>query len=92
MEMVMRVVVADARNATMLARRSAVDFGAERVRLWRDRPEVEVELMQSADRALLRLPEAVERWLDGAAVAFAELWVGGRSNKLARRAPIASAP
>jgi hypothetical protein len=87
--MVMRVVVADGGNAAMLARRLAGDFGAERVRLWRDRPEVEVELTQNSDRALLRLLEAVERWLDGAAVASAELWVGERSYRLGRRVPIA---
>jgi hypothetical protein len=88
--MEMRVVVADGGSASALAQRLAVEFRGERVRLGRDRPEVEVEVKQESDRGLLRLLDAVEGWLDGAAVASAELWYGEHSYRLARRAPIAS--
>jgi hypothetical protein len=88
--MEMRVVVADGGSASTLAQRLAVEFGGERVRLGRDQPEVGVEVRQDSDRALLRLLDAVEGWLDGAVVASAVLWFGEHSYRLARRAPIAS--
>jgi hypothetical protein len=88
--MEMRVVVADAESASTLAQRLAVEFREKHVRLGRDQPEVKVELKQDSDRALLRLLDAVEGWLDGAAVASAELWSGEHSYRLASRARIAS--
>jgi hypothetical protein len=88
----MRIAVPDAargRGATSaIGDRLVAGFGAERVSL--KRPEVDVEIARDSDRGVLRVLDAVERWIDQAGVGFAELGLGDRSYRLAPGAPIAS--
>lgn len=86
--MEMRIVVPDAASASALAERLTVAFGAERILLWADRPEVEIQVERESDRAVLRVLDAVERWLDQAGVSFAELWLGKRSYRAHRWIPV----
>ncbi len=88
--MEMRIVVADAASASALAERLAVAFGAERISLWGDRPEVGIRVERESDRAVLRVLDAVDRWLDQTGVGFAEMWLGKRSYRVARWAPVES--
>jgi hypothetical protein len=88
--MEMRIVVADDANASALALRLAVVFGGERVTLADDHHEVDLDIERGSDRTILRVLDAVERWLDGAATASAELWLGEHSYRLLKRAPIAT--
>lgn len=88
--MQMRIVVADSASATALALRLAVVFGGECVALADDQREVDLDVDRGSDRAILRVLDAVERWLDGAAAASAELWLGEHSYRLSKRAPIAT--
>ena len=88
----MRIVVPDAargRDATStIGDRLVAGFGAERVSL--KRPEVDVEIAGDSDRGVLRVLDAVERWVDQAGVGFAELGSAIRWYRLAPGAPIAS--
>ncbi len=86
--MEMRIMVPDRGSASALALRLASVFGGDRVTLTDDRHEVDLDIERGSDRTILRVLDAVERWLDGAAVGSAELWLGERSYTLARRAPI----
>jgi hypothetical protein len=86
--MEMRIVVPDAACASALAERLTVAFGAERISLWADRPEVGLRVGRESDRAVLRVLDAVEGLLDQAGVGFAELWLGKRSYRFARWAPL----
>ncbi len=88
--MKMRIVVADGASASALALRLAAVFGGERVTLADDHPEVDLDVERGSDRTILRVLDAVERWLDGAAIASAELWLGENSYRLLKRAPIAT--
>ncbi|MCL4289901.1 MAG: hypothetical protein KJ051_06460 [Thermoleophilia bacterium] len=89
--MEMRIVVADAASASALAERLAVALGAERISRWGDRPEVGIRVEQESesDRAVLRVLDAVDRWLDQTG-GFAEMWLGKRSYRVARWAPVES--
>jgi hypothetical protein len=91
-EMEMRIVVGDAGSASTLAERLTAVFGTECISLWVDRPEVEVRVEGGVDRSVLRVLDAVDRWLDQAGLAWAELWLGERSFRVARSAPSSSAP
>jgi hypothetical protein len=86
-EMQMRIVVADAGSAASLADRLAAALGAERILLWGDRREVDVRVEQDSDRVILRVVDAVVRWLDHVGVGFAEMWLGKRSYTVARGIP-----
>ena len=88
--MVMRIVVPDAANPGALAERLSVVFGTERVALGGDRGEVAIRVARESDPAVLRVLDAVERWLDQAAVASAEMWLGKHSYRIARRPPAAT--
>jgi hypothetical protein len=82
--MEVRIVVSEAEGASALAERLNVAFGAERISLRRDRPEVDVRVEGNTDRAVLRVLDAVEAWLDRTAVGWAEMWLGERSYRVAR--------
>ena len=86
--MQMRIVVADAGSAASLADRLTVAFGAERISLRGDRQRVDVRVERESDRAILRVLDAVVRWLDHVGVGFAEMWLGKRSYTVARRMPV----
>ena len=86
--MKMRIVVEDARNASTLAEALTTDFGHDRIWLWGDRPEVEVRVEGGLDRTVLGVLDTVERWLDQAGFASAEMWLGERSYRLAKWAPV----
>ena len=82
--MEMRIVVPDADSATKLADQLSVDFGFECVSLRRDRREVDILIDREPEPAIVRILEAVERWLDQAHTGSAEMWFGERSYRLAR--------
>jgi hypothetical protein len=86
--MEMRIVVPDEASASALAQRLSVTFGSERISLATERREVDVLVEQESDPAILRVLEAVERWLDQAAVGSAEMRLGEHSHKVARWVPI----
>jgi hypothetical protein len=86
--MEMRIVVPDAASASALAQRLTIAFGAERISLAGESPEVDVLVDQESDPAILRVLVAVERWLDQAAVGSAEMWLGENSYTVARWVPI----
>ena len=62
--MEMRIVVPDATSASALAERLTVAFGARRISRLHDRPEVGVQVGRHSDRAVLRVLDAVDGWLD----------------------------
>jgi hypothetical protein len=86
--MEMRIVVGDAGGASTLADRLTAAFGAECISLWSDRREVGVRVAGGVDRSLLRVLDTVDRWLDHGGLAWAEIWLGERSFKVARSAPL----
>jgi len=86
----MRIVVPDAASATALAERLTVSFGAARVSCRRDRTEVGIRVGRHSDRAVLRVLDAVDGWLDYAGAGFADMRLGTRSYRIARRAPVES--
>ena len=86
--MKMRIVVEDAGSASTLAEALTTDFGHDRISLGGDRPEVEVRVDGGLDRTVLRVLDTVERWLDQAGFASAEMWLGKRSYMLAKSAPV----
>jgi hypothetical protein len=86
--MKMRIVVPDATSAKGLAERLSLALGAERISLRGDRGEVDVRVERGSDRTVLRVLDAVERWLDHAGVGSVEMRLGERSYKLARWVPV----
>ena len=86
----MRIVVADATSASALAERLTVAFGAHRISRWADPPEVGVRGGRHSDRAVLRVLDAVDGWLDQAGAGFADMRLGKRSYRVARWAPVES--
>jgi len=86
----MRIVVHDATSAGALAERLTVAFGAHRISRWGDRPEVGIQVGRHSDRAVLRVLEAVDGWLDQAGAGFADMQLGKRSYRVDRRAPVES--
>ncbi|MGZ4381550.1 MAG: hypothetical protein ACXVZ2_07005 [Gaiellaceae bacterium] len=86
--MEMRIVVQDGASATSLAERLSAVFGAERIALWGDRRAVDIQVERESDHVVLQVLDAVERWLDQAAVGSAEMWLGEHSYKVARWIPI----
>jgi hypothetical protein len=86
--MEMRIVVPDAESASLLADRLSVDFGSECVSLRREQREVDVLIDREPEPAILRILDAVERWLDQAHTGSAEMWLGERSYRLARWVPV----
>lgn len=88
--MEMRIVVPDATSASALAEGLTVAFGADRISRWADLPEVGVRCGRHADRAVLRVLDVVEGWLDQAGAGFADMQLGKRSYRIARFAPVES--
>jgi hypothetical protein len=87
-EMEMRILVPEAASTSTLAERLSVVVGAERISLLDDRREVGVRVEGASDRAVLRVIDTVERWLEERAAGSAELWLGEHSYRLARSAPV----
>jgi hypothetical protein len=90
--MEMKIVVQDAASATSLAARLTSVFGADRIALWRDRPEVDIRVEQESDGLVLQVLDAVERWLDQSTFGSAEMRLGEHSYKVARWIPIEETP
>ena len=82
--MEMRIVVPDATSASALAERLTVAFGAHRISRLGERPEVGVEVGRHSDRAVLRVLDAVDGWLDHAGAGFADMRLGKRSYRFTR--------
>lgn len=85
--MEMRIVVPTAGNCGALADRLAAAYGTERISFSGDRPEIEVHVAGESDRTVIGVLESVERWLDQAGLASAEMWLGEHLYRLARWAP-----
>jgi hypothetical protein len=86
--MEMRIVVPDRASATALAERLTSAFGTEQILLRRERREVDVLIDREPDSSILRVLDAVERWLDQATVGSAEMWLGDHSYRLAKWMPV----
>jgi hypothetical protein len=86
--MEMRIVVPDPASASELAERLTLVLGAEHISLLGDRQEVDVRVERGSDRAILRVLDAVERWLEHASAGSAEMWLGDHSYRLARWVPV----
>jgi hypothetical protein len=86
--MEMRIVVGDASSASALAERLVVAFGADRIILAGDRPEVGVRVEGESDRTVIGVLDTVERWLDHAGVGSADMWLGENSYRVARWVPV----
>lgn len=81
--MVMRIVVPALGSASALADRLSTTYGTERISLSRDRPEIAVQVADESDGAVIGIVESVERWLDQAGLASAEMWLGEHLYRLA---------
>ena len=86
--MEIRIVVPDAGSVRTLADQLVTSVGSDCVSLRADCPEVVVRVAGESDRTVLRVLDAVERWLDHAGVAAAEMWLGEHSYRLARSVPL----
>jgi hypothetical protein len=82
--MEMRIVVPDAASASVLADRLSVACGSDRITLRDERREIDVLIDREPDSAILRVLDAVERWLDQSRVGPVEMWLGDRSYTFAR--------
>jgi hypothetical protein len=82
--MEMRIEVPDATSASALAERLTAAFGAHKISRPDERPEVGVEVGRHSDRAVLRVLDAVDGWLDHTGAGFAELRLGKRSYRFTR--------
>jgi hypothetical protein len=85
--MEMRIVVPDPASASVLAERLSVAFGSDRISLRGERREVDVLIDREPDSAILRILDAVERWLDQSRVGPVEMRLGDRSYTFARWVP-----
>jgi hypothetical protein len=84
--MEMRIIVPEPSSTSTLAERLSVVLGTERISLLDDRREVGVRVEGAEDRAVLRVIDTVERWLDERAAGSAEMWLGEHSYRIARSA------
>jgi len=84
----MRIVLPDAASAGALGERLAISFGSERISVLEERREVDVQVEGESDRAVIRIVDAVERWLDHAAGVSAEMILGENSYRLSRWAGV----
>jgi hypothetical protein len=87
-EMEMRIVVPEAASTSTLAERLSVDFGTERISVLDDRGQVGVRVEGASDRAVLRVIDTVEGWLEDRAAGSVEMWLGEHSYRIARSAPV----
>jgi hypothetical protein len=87
-EMEMRIVVPEAAGTSTLAERLSAVFGMERISLLDDRGQVGVRVEGASDRAVLRVIDTVERWLEERAAGSVEMWLGEHSYRIARSAPV----
>lgn len=85
--MEMRIVVPDTESVSALSEQLMVAFGSERISVQGTSREVDVRVEGESDRSVLEVVYMVERWLDEAKVAFAEMWLGEHSYRLARWVP-----
>lgn len=85
--MELRIVLPDAASATVLADRLIIAFGSEHVSVRDGRREVDVRIDREPDSAILRVLDAVQRWLDLARSGPVEMWLGERSYSFAGWAP-----
>lgn len=85
--MEMRIVGAEVASTGTLAERLRVLFGTERISLVDGGREVDVRVEGESDRAVLRVLDTVERWLDERAAGAVEMWLGEHSYRICRWAP-----
>jgi hypothetical protein len=76
-EMEMRIVVPEAASPSTLAERLSVVVGMERISLLDDRGQVGVRVEGASDRAVLRVIDTVERWLEERAAGLGRDVAGG---------------
>jgi hypothetical protein len=89
--MEMWIVPDDPRSAIGLADALTASLGDDRVLLRRDPPPAEVgvrEGKEGSDRTVVRVLDAVDRWLDRSGGGSAEVHLGSRSYTMGRRAPV----
>ena len=86
--MEMRIVVPEAVGTSLLAERLTEAFGPERISLLNDKREVDVRVEGASDPTVLRVLDTVDSWLDEVAAGSAEMWLGRRSFRIARWAPV----
>ena len=85
--MEMRIVVPE--DAGALATHLAGAFGSERISLRDDdHREVDIRVEGEADPLVVRIFDAVERWLHDATIGSAEMWLEGHSYRVARWSPL----
>ena len=87
-EMEMRIVAGDSESACVLGDALTAVFGARRVSFRRDDPRCEVRVRGGSDPTVLRVLEAVDKWLNHGGSRSAELWLGERSYTVADQASI----
>jgi hypothetical protein len=87
-EMEMRIVMGDVGSAGALAEQLTAAFGSGRVSLRGNRPEVGLRIEGDSDRIVLRVLDAVERWLEQGGLGSAEMWLGENSYRVSRWAPV----
>lgn len=85
--MQMRILVPDTASAAALADRLTVALGSGRISFPRGPREVDVLIGHEPDSTVLRILDAVQRWLDQARIGSVELRLGERSYSLARPSP-----
>jgi hypothetical protein len=78
-----RIVVPAAGSASALADRLSTTYGTERISFFSDRAEIAVRVASESDGAVIGIVESVERWLDHAGLASAEMWLGEHLYRLA---------
>ena len=86
--MEMRIVVPAAGSVRALADQLVTSFGSDCVSLRADRAEVAVRVAGESDRTVFGVLDTVERWLDHAGLAAAEMWLGENSYRLAPSVPL----
>jgi hypothetical protein len=84
----MRIVLGDVGSASALAEQLTVAFSSGRVTLSGDRPEVGLWVEGDSDRFVLRVLDAVDRWLELGGLRSVEMWLGENSFRVARWAPV----
>ena len=85
--MQMRIVAGDSESACVLADALTADFGARRVFFRPDDSKFEVRVRGRSDSTVLRVLDAVDRWLDHGGSRSAEMWLGERSHTFSHQAP-----
>ena len=82
----MRIVAGDSESACVLADALTAVFGARRVSFRRGDPRREVRIRGGSDPTVLRVLDAVDKWLNHECPRSAEVWLGERSYTVTHQA------